>query len=148
RGDYDGVNVLLAVEHFAKVGIASGFGEALGFELDHAIDASLGFDGIERRAGLAGRRRGGQLDAFLQALDIEVKAIKTFVGVRPVHIAESDDVLAGEIDEIRAAHAADANGGDVERVAGRSDSAAKNVSGNNGERGAAGGIGQEGSTRD
>ena len=58
--------------------------------------------------------------------------IETFVGVAPVDVAQRDDVLAGEVDEIGAAHAADADSGDVERIAGRSEAAAEDVAGNDG----------------
>ena len=58
------------------------------------------------------------IDALLPRRDFGVEPVETFVGVAPVDIADGDDVLVGEIDEIGVAHAADADSGDVEEIAG------------------------------
>jgi len=119
-----------------------------GLELEHAVDARLGSDGIKASGRIAGSG-STELDALFEALDVDVEMVETFIGVTPVNVAEGDDILAGEIDQIGAAHAADADGGDVEHIAGRSESAAENVSWNDGQCSATdGGAGQEGAARD
>ena len=144
-GDDDGVDIFLAVEHFAKVGVARGFRQMNGFQLEHAVDAGLGFDRIKRRGGFTGPRRCWELDTLFEPLDIDVEVVEALIGIAPVHVAKGDDVLAGEIDQIGAAHSADANSSNVQRVAGRSESATEDASGNDGARGTTGGdFGQKG----
>ncbi len=144
RSDHDGIDVLLAIEHLAKIRVTCGFREAFGLQLDHPIDARLGFDGIERHLRLARRRRGRQLDALLQPLDFNFEPVESSIGIAPVHVAKRDDVLACEVDQISATHAADSNGGDVQRIARRSESTTEDVPRNNGTRGTTGGdVGQE-----
>src|SRR5204862_342949 len=63
-GDDDGIDVCLVFEHVAKVGIAPGFRQMLGLELDHQVHARLGLDGIKLSGLFAWRRRGWQLDAL------------------------------------------------------------------------------------
>jgi len=63
-GDEDGVNVLLAIEHLAIVGVASGFRKVYGLQTDHGVEAGLGSCRIERRIGVAGLRSGRKLDAL------------------------------------------------------------------------------------
>src|SRR5437867_7979845 len=108
-------------------------------ELDHQVHARLGLDGIKLSGQFARRRRGRQFDALLQALDVDIEPVEPLASIAPVHIAQGDDVLACEVDEIGAAHAADSNAGNVQRIAWRSESAAENVSGNNGARSASSG---------
>src|SRR6202041_41655 len=78
-----------------------------------------------------------------------VEVIERFAGVAPIHIAKSHDILTGEIDEVGAAHAANADARDIQRVAGWNESAAKHVPGNDGDdsRGR-GGFGQKRAARD
>jgi hypothetical protein len=45
-----------------------------GFQLEHAVDAGLGFDRIKWRGGFTGLRRCWEFDALLEPLDIDVKA--------------------------------------------------------------------------
>ena len=59
------------------------------------------------------------IKALLPGCDFGIEAIETFVGVAPIDIADGDNVLVGEIDEIGVTHAADADAGDVEEIAGR-----------------------------
>ena len=49
RGDHDGVDILLALEHLAIVGVARGFLEVDRPESDHSVDARLRLDGIKGR---------------------------------------------------------------------------------------------------
>jgi hypothetical protein len=63
--------------------------------------------------------------------------------VAPVHVAQRDDVLARQVDQIRPSHAPDANTGDVEPVAGCQLAAAgQDVARHDGEagRGCSGGL--------
>src|SRR5882762_7543018 len=89
-----------------------------GLELEHAVDARLGSDGIKASGRIAGSG-STELDALFEALDVDVEMVETFIGVTPVNVAEGDDILAGEIDQIGAAHAADADGGDGQEGAAR-----------------------------
>ena len=59
--------------------------------------------------------------------DLGVESGEPLVGVVPVDVADRDDVLGREVDEVGAAHAADADGRDVERVARRGEAAAEDV---------------------
>src|SRR5258708_9804291 len=76
-------------------------------------------------AGLRFRIR--RLDALAQILDIGVEPGKAFVRVAPIDIAQRDNILAGKIDDVGAAHSADTNSGDIQQIAGRSRSAAEHV---------------------
>src|SRR6202030_4820869 len=76
------------------------------------------------------------------------KAVEGFSGVAPVDIAKSDDILRREMDEIGAPHAAAADAGDVQQVAGRHETAAENVAGHDSQRGRRGGLRKKFSTRD
>src|SRR5439155_17094826 len=61
------------------------------------------------------------LQAVPQLLDVGVQARETLVCIAPVDIAEGDNVLAGKVDEVLAAHAANADAGDVQQIARRSE---------------------------
>ena len=128
-GHQDGVNVLLAVEHFAIILVALGFRQMLGFEADHGVETGLRLHGIKLGLRLArGGRRGWMIQAVSQPLNIRVEALEALIGVAPVHIAQGHNVLAGKIDEVLATHAANADAGDVEHVAGRRESPPQHVS--------------------
>src|SRR5260370_18574471 len=121
----------------------------LGPELHHTVEPHLRLLGIKFHRWLAGGGRGWQLDALLQPLDFNFEAVESFIGVTPVHAAQRHDVLACEVDEIIAAHAADSDAGDVQGIARRSESATEDMPRNNGTRGAAGGdFSEEGAARD
>src|SRR6266700_4109073 len=118
-------------------------------EFDHTFEPRLRLHGIKLRRWFTRRGRGRQFDALLQPLDVDVETVESFTGVTPVHVAQRNDVLACEVDQIVAAHAADADCGDVEHVAWRSESTTEHVSRNNGTGGATSGhFSQEGGPRD
>ena len=99
----------------------------------HSGKAGFSFDAIE----LDGKLTGGGLwirivEALLQIRDFGVEAIEALAGIAPVDVAQRHDVLACEIDQIGAAHAADAHTSDVEHVAGRSEATTHHVTGNDG----------------
>ncbi len=100
----------------------------------HAIE----FDGGQARGG----RRSRRFDARAQFVDIGVETVEGLSGVAPIDVAERDDVLAGEIDEIGAAHSTDTDASDVEGVAGRNEAAAEDVARHDAECG--GGYGRVG----
>src|SRR4051812_6685391 len=132
--DDDAVDVFLLVEHVAVVAIAPGARQRLLQRL-HARD--------RRRHPLAFERRQRhfrpalRVEAYLTALlavepsllvgDVGVEAGEALVGVVPVDVAQRDDVLGREVDEIAAALTADADGGDVEAIARRSLAASEDV---------------------
>ena len=149
-GDEDGVDVLLMLEHVAIVLIAFGFRQMLVFQADHSVETGFGFDAIEFDGRLSrGGLRIGLIEALLQIRDFCVETVEGVAGVAPVHVAERHDILAGKIDQIGAAHAADADSGDIQQVAGRSKTATEDVSWHNGEAGGAcGDVGQKLAARD
>src|SRR5260370_1664392 len=77
------------------------------------------------------------VDARPQILDAGVEAVEAFVGIAPIHVAQRHDVLACEVDQIAAAHAADSNAGDVQGVARRSKSMPEDMPGHDCKRGTA-----------
>src|SRR5260370_3835113 len=77
------------------------------------------------------------VDARPQILDAGVEAVEAFVGIAPIHVAQRHDVLACEVDQIAAAHAADSNAGDGQRVAWRSKSMPEDMPGHDRKRGPA-----------
>src|SRR5260370_5395772 len=105
---------------------------------------------MELDGGLTGDRGGSaRFDARSRFVDIGVETVEGFRGVTPIDVAERDDVLAGEIDEVGAAHATDADAGDVEGVAGRNKAAAENVTRHDGEGdGSYRRVGEQFATRD
>ncbi len=87
-GHQDGVDVLLAIQHFAIVLVALGFRQMLGFEADHGVEAGLRLHGVKRRLWLArGGRRGRMFQAVSQSLNVRVEPFETLVRVTPVHVA-------------------------------------------------------------
>ena len=86
-GDDDGIDIFLAVEHFAKVGVARGFRQVNGFQLEHAVDAGLRLDRIERYRLLSRRWRCREFDALFEPLDIDVKVLESLIGIAPVDVA-------------------------------------------------------------
>ncbi len=150
RGDHDGVDVLLVLEHIAIVLIALRSRQMVGLELDHGIEPRLRLYAIEPHGRLSRARRWRRLiDARAQVLDVGVEPIERLAGIAPVHVAQRHDVLAGEVDQVIAAHAADANAGDVQRVARRSESTPEDAPWHDGKRGTArGGVGQKPAPRD
>ncbi len=132
-GDEYGVDVFLVIEHVAIILIALGFRQLLVFQANHSGKARLSLGAIELDWRLT--RSGlwiGIVEALLQVRDFGVEVVEAFVGVAPVDVAERHDVLAGEIDQIGAAHAADADASNVEHVARRSEAASEDVTGNDG----------------
>ncbi len=128
--DENRVDVFLLVEHLAIVGIALEFREVHVFQALHSLDANLcalGVEGLEAGGDLLWRQHRRIFEALLRGFDFGVEAVEAFVGVAPIDVADGDDILVGEIDEIRAAHAADADAGDVEQIAGRRVAAAENM---------------------
>src|SRR5581483_4771709 len=80
-------------------------------------------------------------DAVLQALllrrDVAVERREAAVRVVPVDVAHGDEVLGREVDEIAASLSADADGGDVERIARRGHAAAEDTAWNDRQAGTA-----------
>src|SRR3974390_1199821 len=91
-------------------------------------------DGIRvgRRSG-AGSSGVRMIDVRLEVGNVCVKAGKILVGVSPVHVAQSHNVLTGEIDEIAAAHSAYTDASDIEKVARRSETTSEYMPGNDGD---------------
>ena len=83
----------------------------------------------ERRFGppLRVEPRRLPIQPFLLVRDICVERGEPLVRVVPVDIAERDDILAGEVDQVGAPLAADADRGDVQEVARRGEAAAEDV---------------------
>src|SRR5947209_11634494 len=72
------------------------------------------------------------LQAVPQLLDVGVQARETLVCIAPVDIAEGDNVLAGKVDEVLAAHAANADAGDVQQIARRCETPSEHAAGHKG----------------
>jgi hypothetical protein len=70
------------------------------------------------------RRR---VEPLARVLDVGVEAVERLAGVVPVDVAERHDVLRCEVDQVRAPLTADADAGDVQRVARRRQPAAEDV---------------------
>src|SRR6185436_15700691 len=118
RGDDHRVDVLLLVEHLAVVAVL--------FDLRYLVDEALQHLGrltLARRIELgilaALRLPGGRGRRVAPPLELLRVAIERPLRVIPVDVADGDDVLAGDGAEVVVAHAADADGGDVEQVARR-----------------------------
>jgi len=69
--------------------------------------------------------RSVPIEASLLVGDVGIERCKTLVRVVPIHVAERDDVLGREVDQVGASLSADADGGDVEAVARRGLSASE-----------------------
>src|SRR5215467_15890998 len=97
------------------------------FEADHVVQARFSSHGIERRLRLARSRSGGICQTVAQSLDVRVEPFETLLHVAPIHVAKGDNVLARKVDEVLTAHAANADAGDVQHIAWRSESSAQNM---------------------
>src|ERR1700722_15989444 len=92
------------------------------FQALHSLDANLCAFGVEGRIALGylfGRQRRWISEALLCRFDFGAETVQAPSGVTPIDVADGDNILVGEIDEIGVAHAANANAGDVEQIAGR-----------------------------
>ena len=143
RGDDDRVDVLLLVEHLAVVLIARGARQMVGLQPLHPLDLpghALSLDGGQRRLRpalrVATRPIRRPIQPRLLVRYVAVERGKPFVRVLPVDVAERNDVLGGEVDEVRAALTAHADRGDVQRVARRRHAAAEDVPWNDRQTGA------------
>ncbi len=135
--DDDAVDVLLAIEHLAIVLIALGLRQMLVLQPHQVFELRCRFRAIEFDRRLArSRRRRPLLDARPQVRDVGVEPLEPLAGIAPVDVAEGDDILACQVDQVAAAHAADADSGDVQRIAGRRESPAEHVPRDDGECGA------------
>jgi hypothetical protein len=72
------------------------------------------------------------INMLLKVGSVGIEARKVFVGISPVDVAKSGEVLAGEIDQIAAAHPAYSDARDVQNVARRSKPTPQHVTRNNG----------------
>ena len=106
RGHDDSVNVFLLLQHLAIVGITLGLGDQVVLQMQNRFEAPLGF--LRFRRGHRGAGIARVVDMALQVGSVRIQPRKVLVRVAPVHIAERHDVLAGQIDQIAAAHAAHA----------------------------------------
>ena len=135
RRDDDRVDVLLLVEHLrGSPGSAS---RAAGARLRGASCASIcDRHPLADRSRLSGApcRPSAPAECVWcdraapagSAMSV-VEASERLARVVPVHVAQRDDVLAREVDQVGAALAADADRGDVEQVARRGEAAAEHV---------------------
>jgi len=133
RRDHDTVDVFLLLEHLAIVGVTLGFRYQIILEMKNCRETRLGFLRINFGSGPgAGSRRGiGMINVLLQIGRVRVKVREVLVGVSPVHVTKSCEILAGKIDEIAPAHPAHSDTCDVQEVARRSKPAPQHVSRNN-----------------
>ena len=122
RSDHDAVDVLLLLEHLAIVGVPDGL--AMGFrkplhvgDLFHGTLPRFGSArGCWRSSALRRCWRCGQ--PLLGLCGVGGQLLEGGARVAPVHVAQRDDVLARQVDQIRPSHAPDADTGHVEAVAG------------------------------
>lgn len=131
RGDDDGVDVLLLFQHFAIVRIALGLGQHVVLQVKNLRQTSLGFCGFFWRHG--GTGFAGMINMTLQVRNIGIQAREVLVRVVPIDIANRHDILAGQIDHVAAAHAADADASDIQQVTRRCKTATQYVPGQNRE---------------
>lgn len=117
--NHDCVDVFLLFEHLAVVGVALGLGNQIILKVKYFGQTLLHFVIDDFRGFAIGGRSVRMIDVPFEVGDVCIQARKTLVRVAPVHVTEGDDVLAGEIDQVAAAHAANANAGDVQQIAGR-----------------------------
>src|SRR5882672_3645739 len=138
-GDDDSVDVLLLFEHLSIVFVALRLLPVFGVETLHIGKLLFRRGGIQTGTRLRLRLTagGGLIDACLKTIDLAAQSLECFAREIPVHVAERDNVLAGQRDEVRAAHSSHANARDIQQIAGRSHAAAKDVAGNNRQRSAA-----------
>jgi len=139
RSDQDSVDVLLVFEHVAIVGVAFGLRQMFCLEFDHSSSRAWAF--MDRTPQAARPAVAGQavLFAFFTLSMSRLEPVKSFVGIAPVHVAEAQDVLACEVDQLlrpmpptpMPATFSVSLGGVNPR---------EDVPGNNGARGAAGGT--------
>jgi hypothetical protein len=93
-----------------------------------------------RKGNLVARLRGtAKRKPILLLAHLGVERGERLAGVVPVDVAEGDDVLAGEVDQVGAPLPADADCGDVEEIARRREAAAEHVPRNDREPGRGGG---------
>ncbi len=135
RRDDDGVDVLLLLEHLPVVLVARGARQMFVAQAFHALDFdghALPLNRRQRRFGptlcVEARLVRRSIEPLLLVLDRRVESGEPAIRVLPVHVAHRDDVLGREVDQIGSPLSADADGGDVERVAGRGEPAAEHVS--------------------
>ena len=81
RGDEDGVDVLLMLEHIAIVLIALGLRQVLILQTNHSLQAGLGLNAIELDGGLAGN-------------GLRIRLIETFLQVGDFVSSRSNDLPA------------------------------------------------------
>ncbi len=114
-GGYDyGVNVFLAAQHLAIILIVLGFRPMLALQANHPVEPLLSLHAVELNHGNArDGLRIGLVKPRLQSLNVHIKMLKGFAGVVPIHIAEGDDVLGGQVDKVGAANTADSDTGNI-----------------------------------
>jgi hypothetical protein len=136
RRDDHRVEILLLVEHLAVVAIALQLWHLL---VDEALDVRALV--LRRPLLVRGQLRGRRLAAAVLALrllllrlgrrrrlrHLRLVSRERAIEQRVVHVADRDDVLAHHRAGIVRAHAADADRGDVDRVAGRLQPAPEHV---------------------
>ena len=131
-GDDDRVDVLLLVEHLAVVLVAGGARQVLVLQPLHPSDGERNALAIDRgqrrfRPSLRVEAWRRPIEPLLLAADVGVEGGERLVRVVPIDVAQRDDVLAGEVDQVGATLSADADRGDVEQVARRREAAAENM---------------------
>ena len=132
RGDDDTVDVLLLVEHLPVVAIALGFRQLdvhEAAEIGHVVHGRTALVGGDLRRGTPRLARGPAASGrptgrWVQRCLVGVESLGR-VGV--VHVTDCDDVLAHEGAGVAAAHAADADNGNVHGVAGRLEASTEHV---------------------
>jgi len=127
RNDY-AVDVLLTIKHLAIIPIAFRSGQLICLQLYHPIELRLRLHAIKLHGRLTCARFLSRFrEASPEPLDVGIKAIERFAGVSPIHVAERHDILACEIDQIRAAHSTNANSGNVQCIARWSESLSEHI---------------------
>jgi hypothetical protein len=120
RRDDDGVDIFLLLEHAPVIAMAFHLRKIV---RDDSLQRTNAVRGVAA-AFLAGDGR----QALLFPCEIRGQAVPRSTGVIPVGITQGDDVVVeAEIEQVDPAHAADADAGDVQPVAGRREAAPKHV---------------------
>ena len=150
--DHDRIDVLLLVEHLAIVAVSLQPRDLLARE---APQRSRVVD--TRPAGIGSHLRlrhvcdGGLRLRLLRrgrhTRRVVPHALQLCIDERVVDVADRHDVLTHEPTRVAAAHAPESDGGDVDRVAGRLEPAAKHMPGHNGQAGSRDGRCKERASR-
>ena len=147
--DHDRIDVLLLVEHLAIVAVSLQPRDLLAREAperSRVVDTRPAGVGRHLRLRHGGLRRR-LLRRARQTRRVVLHALQLCIDERVVDVADRHDVLTHEPTRVAAAHAPESDGGDVYRVAGRLEPAAKHMPGHNGQAGSRNGRCKERASR-